>query len=293
MSHAIGPIAVRRQVLDRLPRHPPRVHTDHALTYVVAGSLRMNQGASLHAEAGSLLILPSGAPHEPLEGRGLLLWSLRFCPSCFALDETQPLMSPFRRVRHGSLPLVSIPRPRRQRVVQLFRDLDREQATTLPESPDLLRSLLQVLLAEVHRAMPASAARPETSTSFVPEVLAFVQRHALEPISLRDVATAVGRAPAHVAATIKKHTGHTVGAWIASVRLAEAVSRLVHTDASVAEVAERVGWQDETHFIRRFRRAFGVTPAAWRRDQRGGHVCSPGECRRRVPASIGGGSGDR
>ncbi|HYG70446.1 MAG TPA: AraC family transcriptional regulator [Anaeromyxobacteraceae bacterium] len=271
MTHAIGPIAVRRLILDRLPRHPPLAHTDHVLTYVAAGSLRMDQGGSLQAEAGSLMILPAGAPHEPLEGRGLDLWSLRFCPSCFGLDETQPLMSPFRRVRHGALPVVSVARARRRRVVQLYRDLDREQGAALPESPDLLRAMIQVLLAEVHRAMPASGARPERSTSFVPEALTFIQRRALEPISLRDVAAAVGRAPAHVAATVKERTGHTVGAWITSVRLAESVSRLVHTDASVAEITERVGWHDQTHFIRQFRKAFGVTPAAWRGQQRGGH----------------------
>lgn len=272
MSHAAGPLAVHHHLVDRLRLHPRFAHTDDVLTYVAAGSLRMEQGGSLEAGAGALLILPCGTPHEPLEGRGLELWSVRFCRSCFGLDEAQPLMGPFRRVRHGALPVVSIPRPRRRRVVQLFRDLDQEQAAALPESPELLRSTLQLLLAEVHRAMPG-AARPGASTrpGFVPEVLAFIQRRALEPISLRDVAAAVGRAPAHVAATVKRHTGHTVGAWIGSVRLAEATSRLVHTDASVAEIAERVGWQDQTHFIRRFRRAFGVTPAAWRRDQRNGH----------------------
>lgn len=271
MSHATGPIAVRRQVLDRLPRHPPFAHTDHVLTYVGAGALTMRQGAALSAAAGSLLILPSGTPHEPVEGRAVELWTVRFCPSCFGLDETQPLMSPFRRVRHGALPVVSIPRPRRRRVLQLYRDLDLEQAAALPESPELLRSMLLVLLAEVHRAMPAATAQPERAPGLVPEVLAFVQRRALDPISLRDVAAAVGRAPAHVAATVKRHTGHTVGDWITSVRVAEAVSRLVHTDASVAEIAERVGWHDPTHFIRQFRKALGVTPAAWRREHRLGH----------------------
>lgn len=278
MRHAIGPLEVQRQVLDRLPRHRPRSHTDHVLTYVAAGRLSIDVGGSLQAAPGCLLILPAGVPHEPLEGSGLDLWTVRFCPSCFALHEAQPLMSAFRRVRHGALPIVSIPRARRRRVLRLYRDLELEQAAALPESPELLRSLLEVLLAEVHRAMPAPAA-PEAPAGFVPEVLAFIQRRALEPISLRDVAAAVGRAPAHVAATVRRRTGHTVGAWIASVRLAEAASRLVHTDASVAEIAGRVGWQDQTHFIRRFRRAFGATPAAWRRAHRAPHRPADGRDR--------------
>ncbi|HEY0463268.1 MAG TPA: AraC family transcriptional regulator [Polyangiaceae bacterium] len=33
-------------------------------------------------------------------------------------------------------------------------------------------------------------------------------------------------------------------------------------------IAERVGYADATHFIRLFRRAYGVTPSAWRTAQR-------------------------
>lgn len=272
MRHVVGPIAVRHQRLGRLPRHPPLARTDHALTYVGAGWLRMDQGGPLKTQAGSMIILPAGAPHEPLEGRDLELWSVRFCPSCFGLDETQPLMTPFLRVRHGALPVVDMTSSRRRRVVRLYRELEAEQAATTPETPELLRSLLSLLLAEVHRSMPSSKAHPSASTSFVPEALAFIQRHALEPISLRHVAAAVSRSPAHVAATVKKHTGHTVGDWITSVRLAESSSRLLHTDATLADIAEHVGWQDQTHFGRQFRKTFGVTPASWRRDHRRQHV---------------------
>jgi AraC family transcriptional regulator, transcriptional activator of pobA len=60
------------------------------------------------------------------------------------------------------------------------------------------RTWLLLLLGEIHRAMPAAAPHREAPTSFVPEALAFIQRRALEPISLRDVAAAVRRAPAHV-----------------------------------------------------------------------------------------------
>ncbi|WP_369960451.1 helix-turn-helix domain-containing protein [Pseudomonas benzenivorans] len=53
-----------------------------------------------------------------------------------------------------------------------------------------------------------------------------------------------------------------------SNRLHQACSRLLHSNASVARVAELVGWQDTTHFIRQFRKRFGMPPGAWRRQQR-------------------------
>ena len=87
----------------------------------------------------------------------------------------------------------------------------------------------------------------------------------------RDVAVAVHRTPAHVAATVKDATGYSVGAWISAGRVAEAASRLVHTDDSLDDIAHHVGWRDKTHFIRQFRNAYGATPAAWRREQRTRH----------------------
>lgn len=70
---------------------------------------------------------------------------------------------------------------------------------------------------------------------------------------------------------MKQATGHTVGAWLTATRVAEAASRLAHTDESLDEIAERVGWRDKTHFIRQFKKAHGMTPAAWRRLQRAQH----------------------
>ncbi|MEZ4380399.1 MAG: AraC family transcriptional regulator [Nannocystaceae bacterium] len=268
--HAGSPLAVSHHHLAELPWHAPRSHTDHVLTYVAAGTLEMDLGEAVRAAPGCVLLLPAGTPHEPRRGEGLELWGLRFCASCFALDEDQPLMAPFHRVRRGALPMVAIPRGHRRRVVELLRDMEAELRAALPESRELVRCMLLLLLAEVRRAMPA-APLPPRPASFVPDALAFIQREALRGVSLRDVAAAVGRAPAHVAATVKRHTGHTVGAWITSIRLAEAASRLLHTDDAVAEIARAVGWRDETHFIRIFRKTYQATPAAWRREHRDAH----------------------
>lgn len=54
-------------------------------------------------------------------------------------------------------------------------------------------------------------------------------------------------------------------------RIAEATSRLGHTDEPVDQIANRAGWKDTTHFIRQFRKVHGATPAAWRREHRARH----------------------
>lgn len=255
------PLIARRKGQVQFRPHGPRASTAHVLTYVEEGRVSVDQSGVVHAASGSLLISPAGMSHRAVHGEGLTLHLVGFVPTSYGLDETQTLMSPFAKVRHGALPQVVVPRARRGRVLQLMADLRAEEKARHPESPELRRAGLRLLLGEALRAMPRAASPPPTLSA---RALTFVQRHAFEPIGLREVATAVHRSPGHVATVVKQETGHTVGDWIATARLAEAASRLEHTDASVAEIGECVGWPDPTHFIRRFRRHFGLTPAAWR-----------------------------
>lgn len=261
---------VLHETIEHIRPHGEATHTDHGLVYVVDGWERMIHGGPVTLGTGSVAVMPAGAPHRTVEGSNLEFWLVGFCAACQRLDEGHVLMSPFRRVRRGALPVVSIAKSRRRRVVRLFRELDAELRRDVPEAPELARSLLLLLLGEVVRAMPGGEAST-TGGSLVADALEFIQRECLSPISLRDVAAAVHRTPTHVAATVKRETGHSVGTWITAGRVAEAALRLTHTDDSIEQIANHVGWQDTTHFIRQFRKAHGQTPAAWRRDQRSKH----------------------
>ena len=265
-----SPVMVVHQRMDRLRPHGETSHTDHGLTYLADGWFRMVHGREIEVRAGAFTIMPAGVPHRPIEGEGVEYWMMGFCASCLDLDESQLLMSSFRRVRLGALPIVPVARGRRRRVVRLYQDLKEECERGAPESPELARSLLLLLLGEVRRGMRGGEALGAEGT-LVSDALEFIQRNALSPISLKDVAAAVCRTPAHVADTVKAETGFTVGTWIANARVAEAAARLVHTDDTLLEIAEHVGWKDKTHFIRQFRKAYGITPAAYRRENRVRH----------------------
>jgi len=265
-AHA-GSVVAFHDRIERYAPHAEASHTEHGLTYLVDGWFEMEHGGAVRADAGTFTIVPAGVPHRALDGRDMDYWLVGFCATCLRLDERQPLMQPFRRVRHGALPVVTVPRARRPKVVRLYREIEEELGRAVPESPELVHSLVRLLLGELRRAMPGDTV---AAGGLVSDALAVIQRRCLEPISLRDVAAAVHRSPAHVASVVKKETGYSVGEWITAGRVAEAAVRLAHTDDPLATIAERVGWRDKTHFIRQFRKAYGVTPAAWRRGARRG-----------------------
>jgi AraC-like DNA-binding protein len=57
---------------------------------------------------------------------------------------------------------------------------------------------------------------------------------------------------------------HYLGHW----RMQVAAQELKGTPASLAQVAEHVGYESEAAFSRAFKKTFGTAPATWRRDQK-------------------------
>lgn len=262
-----GGTSVAHVRAERILAHPQAAHAEHRLTFLVSGEVRLDAGGVVHIPGGSMTVVPAGAPHRSLGGSQAELWLLGFCGSCLGLQDDAPLMRQFGRVRRGALPVTLIHEERHQKVVQHFRDLADALSFGGEHTREVTRALVVLLLDELCRA-DDSPSNHQPSDTLVSQALAFIQAQALGSISLREVAAAVHRSPGHVATMVKEATGYTVGDWIRSARVAEAVSWLIHTDESLDDIAARVGWKDKTHFIRQFRKEHGITPAAWRRRER-------------------------
>ena len=265
--HTELPIEVGYQRLEVMDSHPHISHAEHRLSFLVRGRLRMEHAEIVDIGPGMVTLVPAGVPHRLLSGADMEVWWVGFCAACMRLDETHPLMDPFQRVRLGALPVCQLADKRRDYFVGLMQELDEETRLSTPESFEVMRSLLLLLLKEVKRSSQFDTVQSQ-DRSLLSDALTYIQQHSLEPISLRDVAMAVHRSPSYLATTVKKGTGYSVGEWISRSRLSEACSRLIHTDDRVDTIARGVGWNDVTHFIRQFKKAYGVTPVAWRKQNK-------------------------
>jgi AraC family transcriptional regulator len=59
--------------------------------------------------------------------------------------------------------------------------------------------------------------------------------------------------------------------YLRRLRLEWAAERLRKPDDPLAEIASAAGFADQSHFTRRFKRLFGVTPAVFRAASRTGN----------------------
>jgi len=257
-------LQVHRFAMEPIDR--PASHTGHALCWILDGAGSFELGHRTRIRARSFVIVPAGVPHRMVSTQARLeCWGVGFCATCWELPDHDGLMLPFRGVRLGAPPVVEPAPERVPWIDQLFEELGHEVRQPGPGSATRQRALLVLLLTELRRA---SRVPDMPGATRVSRALDWIWEHALEPISLRHVAQAVHCSPGHLAKRVKAETGATVGDWIRSTRVAAADAWLLHSDASLDEIASRVGWSDTTHFIRQFRKVHGQTPAAWRRAMR-------------------------
>lgn len=86
-----------------------------------------------------------------------------------------------------------------------------------------------------------------------------------DPPSLAQLAQIARVHPAHLSRAYRKATGETLGAFARRLRLEAAERWLVGGEMSLAQVAAAAGFYDQAHFARSYRRRFGCSPSARRR----------------------------
>ncbi|GEM_PF-2284477 len=109
---------------------------------------------------------------------------------------------------------------------------------------------------------------PTKSRPSLTKVFSFIEANHRNPISLRDVAQAVGYSGAYLTNLVQQETGRTVLQWITEYRMAEARLLLLKTQKSVNQIAIDVGYQSTEHFIRQFKKIHNKTPNAWRNEHK-------------------------
>ncbi len=87
-----------------------------------------------------------------------------------------------------------------------------------------------------------------------------VREHYATRVSLETAAGMCGMSKAQFGRTFKHASGVTLSSYLNQVRMTHAVELLEGTRESIAEIAFQLGFSDQSHFDRRFRRTFGRTP---------------------------------
>ncbi len=86
-----------------------------------------------------------------------------------------------------------------------------------------------------------------------------------ETLSLEQTAKRFGYTPEHLSRKFRAETGVPFHQYCEKLRMRRAAALLQSGPESLAEIADRLGYCSASSFIRAFKRAYGMTPHAYRR----------------------------
>lgn len=95
-------------------------------------------------------------------------------------------------------------------------------------------------------------------------IVDYIKSNLAEGSGLQELAELAGVSPFHFCRSFKQSTGLSPHQYTLQLRIKEAQRLLRTTELSIAEVAYRVGFSDQSHFTKIFRRFVGTTPLRWR-----------------------------
>jgi transcriptional regulator GlxA family with amidase domain len=92
----------------------------------------------------------------------------------------------------------------------------------------------------------------------------FMKANLHRRIPLAELAEIANLSPSGLSHLFKIQTGHSPGEYLRSLKMEKARNLLATSPMSVKEIMLMVGYKSKSHFVRDFRRSFGVAPSEYR-----------------------------
>ncbi|GHO90577.1 AraC family transcriptional regulator [Reticulibacter mediterranei] len=99
------------------------------------------------------------------------------------------------------------------------------------------------------------------------QVTDYIYDHLSDKLSLSALSGLVGMSPYYFARQFKQTTGKSPHQYILSLRIEQAKQQILR-GASLAQITERLGFADQSHLSRAFKRVTGLSPLAFREEYR-------------------------
>jgi AraC-like DNA-binding protein len=245
------------------PRH---MHEEYIIGVMVGGVEGLRQHGAAHtAPAGSLLLANPGEWH-----------------SNYAVNETgfayRTMYPPVRLLQWVATelagreqdapclqgPVVADDPATRRLLLQLHVAIEQD-ASALEQEARFLAAMAQLLTR--HSRDPAALPPVRRERSYVRRVRDYLEAHYDENVSLTHLSTLTGISPFHLLRAFREDVGASPFEYQTQVRITRA-RQMLRSGCPIAEVALEVGFVDQSHLTRHFKRMVGVTPGRYVLDRK-------------------------
>jgi transcriptional regulator GlxA family with amidase domain len=85
------------------------------------------------------------------------------------------------------------------------------------------------------------------------------------PLSITEIATSINLSYSHLEHLFKAETGTAPANYLKTLRIERASELLETTFLTIQQIVVKVGINDESHFVKDFKKAYGLNPSQYRK----------------------------
>ncbi|HYG79711.1 MAG TPA: AraC family transcriptional regulator [Pyrinomonadaceae bacterium] len=232
-------------------RMAPHRHENAYFGIVVRGSYSENNRAKPRVCGPSSLVLhPEGHIH-----------SVQFHDSPTRIFRVELKQAALEKVRPGSKLFDAPEQLSSTSLSWLVTRLRKEFSEPDDVAPLAIEGIILEVIAEASRAMRKAE---RNCPPWLETAREFLHENFTKPLRLDEIAAAADVHPVYLAREFRRQYRITLGEYVRGLRVEAACRAISATDAPLAEIAASLGFSDQSHMGRHFKRLTGCTPTQYR-----------------------------
>lgn len=165
--------------------------------------------------------------------------------------------------------ILQIPQEKQPVILELFASMEREMVQKQKGWLTAVKLQLARLLLEITRCLQITEQPIQSGTGYhqkVNQVADYLGRHPETSESLEELAKRFYISKSYLSRIFREVTSFTVNEYKNVSRIKKSQQLLLHSDCSITEVSDRLGFENLTYYERVFKKYTGTTPLKYRKE---------------------------
>ncbi|MGF6845008.1 AraC-like DNA-binding protein [Chitinophaga sp. W3I9] len=152
-------------------------------------------------------------------------------------------------------------------VEALIRELVNQQPYHREMAQQIVNTMIMVIARNILLQMPEQPKHPAKQDASM-NILHYIHENIYTPEKLRaeQIAAHFNISPTYLSEYFKRNNGDSLQQYITQYKLKLVETRLQYSSMRVGEIADELGFTDESHLNRMFKKYKGVNPSAYRKE---------------------------